>query len=458
MAESVKPIDGPGGGGIALRGPLRNVARLSSKAKFMLVVAGVVVAGGIVIGTMTAGLSNVAQVAAETGTSMDGIGTIAAPQAPTSTSNPNASASLAPRTVGEVPLQGNPDAVPASNLQRGNTTPSPVQQHKEWAQKHKYQRIEGLILASEAALTSETSKGGGSTMAATHKSSVQQQGPDELEDPVAMSARHYEDSRQHLENMQLAELDRAREANSTAASVSHRQPLVPADMEEPGSGQLQNKAFLKDMQKSAEDGYLPEIRKPSLAATSLLAGSVIPAVLITGINSDLPGTISAQVRETVYDSRNPNLVLIPQGSRLVGEYSAEVGYGQKRVLIAWNHLIFPDGSTINMKGMMGGDGQGRSGFEDQVDNHYIRTFGSAILISMLGVGAQLSQPQNSGSLNSPPAGAQAAGAMASSMNSTGSKVLNKNLNIQPTLEIRPGYTFNVLVNRTMILPPYQPAS
>jgi type IV secretion system protein VirB10 len=118
-------------------------------------------------------------------------------------------------------------------------------------------------------------------------------------------------------------------------------------------------------------------------------------------------------------------------------------------------MIFPDGSTVNLKGMLGGDGQGKSGFEDDVDNHYIRTFGSAILISMLGVGAQMSQPQNSGALNTAPASAQVTGAVASSLNNTGDRLLNKNLNIQPTLEIRPGYTFNVLVNRTIILPPYQ---
>ena len=168
----------------------------------------------------------------------------------------------------------------------------------------------------------------------------------------------------------------------------------------------------------------------------------------------LPGTISAQVRQTVYDSLNPSVVLIPQGTRLIGEYSSEVAYGQSRVLVAWSRLIYPNGATMDLRGMEGTDGKGQAGFHDQVDNHYFRVFGSAILMSLLGVGAQLSQPQNSGALNTPSASQQAAAATAQQLNNVGTNLLNRNLNIQPTLIIRPGYAFNVLVNRTMILPPY----
>jgi type IV secretion system protein VirB10 len=131
-----------------------------------------------------------------------------------------------------------------------------------------------------------------------------------------------------------------------------------------------------------------------------------------------------------------------------------VAYGQSRVLVAWNRLIFPNGSMIDLKGMVGADGQGESGLSDEVDNHYTRIFGSAILMSMLGVGAQLSQPQNAGAFNTPSASAQAAGSLSQQLDSVGTNLLNKNLNLQPTLNIRPGMTFNVLVNRTMILPVY----
>jgi type IV secretion system protein VirB10 len=147
-------------------------------------------------------------------------------------------------------------------------------------------------------------------------------------------------------------------------------------------------------------------------------------------------------------------VLIPQGARLIGQYSSAVAYGQQRVLVAWNRLINPNGSTIALQGMPGTDGIGQAGMNDQVDNHYLRVFGSALLISMLGVGEQLSQPQNSSILTAPSVGQQAAAASAMELNNVGTQVLQKNLNIQPTLVIRPGYLFNVLVTRTMILPRY----
>ncbi len=224
-----------------------------------------------------------------------------------------------------------------------------------------------------------------------------------------------------------------------------------------GTGQAANQQFLADAQKpSLDDGYLPALEQPRANAHELFAGSVIPAVLVSGIDSDLPGVISAQVRQTVYDSLNPNVVLIPQGTKLIGQYSSAVAYGQKRVLAAWSRLIFPNGATIDLEGMSAADGQGRSGLNDQVDNHYLKTFGSAILMSLLGVGAELSQPQNSGAFNTPPAGAQAASALATSLNQTGTLLLQKNLQVQPTIKVRPGYMFNVMVNRTMILPPYQP--
>lgn len=447
--KAAKPIDGPSGDGIEIRGPVKNVARLSSKAKVLLFGAAAVVAGGVVIGTMTAGSSSKAKQAEAVSSSMnDAVGTVSAPVAPspaaatTAALTPRGDSTQTPQQQGSAPADSTAPAGP----QQGNTAPTPAQQHKEWMEKHRYQRIEGLVLASEAAMLAETSKGGGGGLQRPAWHTNAQDDAQDNNDPAQAAAKRYQSNRARLDRMQAAELDRA--------SVPGGAPRSQAE-EDTGPGQAKNKAFLADMKKAESDGYLGEPRQPSLSETSLFAGSVIPAVMLTAINSDLPGTVSAQVRQTVYDSRNQRIVLIPQGSRLTGQYSSDVSYGQKRVLIAWNHMIFPDGSTVNMHGMLGGDGQGKSGFEDEVDNHYLRTFGSSILISMLGVGAQMAQPQNSGALNTSPASAQVAGAVASSMNNTGNRLLNKNFNIQPTLEIRPGYTFNVLVNRTIILPPYQ---
>ena len=138
----------------------------------------------------------------------------------------------------------------------------------------------------------------------------------------------------------------------------------------------------------------------------------------------------------------------------MGLYTSQIAYGQQRALVAWNRLIFPNGSTIELGGMEGTDSLGEAGFADQVNNHYARIFGSAILMSTLGVGAELSQPQNSSALTSSSTSQQMAAAVANELNQVGTTLLNKNLAIQPTITIRPGYAFDVLVNRTMVLQPY----
>ena len=215
-----------------------------------------------------------------------------------------------------------------------------------------------------------------------------------------------------------------------------------------------NRSFLEQQSHTSSSGYLAATVQPSASDNELFAGSIIPAVLLTGIQSDLPGSITAQVRQTVYDSRHPNVVLIPQGTRLMGLYTSQIAYGQQRALVAWNRLIFPNGSTIELGGMEGTDSLGEAGFADQVNNHYARIFGSAILMSTLGVGAELSQPQNSSALTSSSTSQQMAAAVANELNQVGTTLLNRNLAIQPTITIRPGYAFDVLVNRTMVLQPY----
>ena len=222
-----------------------------------------------------------------------------------------------------------------------------------------------------------------------------------------------------------------------------------------GPGEEADRRFLEaQRRRRARSGELDEVVQRPASAHELFAGSVLPAVLLTGIDSDLPGEVVAQVRQNVYDSLDPRERLIPQGARLIGIYSSEVRYGQRRALIAWRRIIFPDGATIALQGMPGTDSLGRAGFRDQVDNHYKRIFGGAFLVSMLGAGAQLAQPQNGGLLNTPTAEQQAAADLANEMNHVGAHLLDRNLDIQPTLRIRPGYLFDVLVTRTMILPPY----
>lgn len=450
--NTIKPIDSPnGGGGINIKGNVPNVARLSSKAKVMLVGTAAVVAGGIVIGTLTAGNHNTKSPEVMAATSMDAVGSIEAPAVP----EPIAikMPELIPQAEAkEGELIAKEDA--GAGLNQAPAALTPEQQFKEWREKHHYQRLQGLILASDAALTAETNKSTSNLLNAKPSSLMSLEGGSEArgEDPVQVAMAQAEQTRNRLNQMQA---DANRE--SYAGATNRPQNSSTGDMREGASAntQEQNQAFLKQQKASADDGYLPEVRKDAIGETSLFAGSVIPAVMVTGINSDLPGSVSAQVRQTVYDSRDENKVLIPAGTKLVGQYSSQLGYGQKRVLVAWNHLIFPNGATINLKGMLGADAQGKSGFYDEVDNHYVRTFGSAILMSMLNVGVQLSQPQNSGALNTSTTGSQAAAAAAQSLNDASSKLLNKNLGIQPTLVIKPGYSFNVLVNKTIVMPEYQ---
>lgn len=191
----------------------------------------------------------------------------------------------------------------------------------------------------------------------------------------------------------------------------------------------------------------------------LRAGFVVPATLISGINSDLPGQIMAQVAQNVYDTPTGKWLLIPQGSRLIGTYSSDVAYGQDRILIAWQRLVFPDGKALDMGTMPGADNAGYAGFTDQVNNHYFRLFGSAFLMSGVTAGITYSQGQNqaTGALGAPTASSALSEALGQQLGQVTAQLIAKNMNIAPTLEIRPGYRFNVIIIKDIIFSnPYHP--
>lgn len=189
----------------------------------------------------------------------------------------------------------------------------------------------------------------------------------------------------------------------------------------------------------------------------VLTGTVIPAVLITGINSDLPGQMVAQVSQNVYDTAKGNHLIIPQGTRLIGQYSSSVAYGQERVLVAWNRLIFPDGKSLDIGSMPGATGAGYSGFEDKVNHHYFRVFGSAFLMSMITAGVVYSQDHNDRNNDDEYSASDAmAEQLANQMGQTAAQLIQRNLTIAPTIEIRPGFRFNVVVTKDMVFKkPYQ---
>jgi type IV secretion system protein TrbI len=199
-------------------------------------------------------------------------------------------------------------------------------------------------------------------------------------------------------------------------------------------------------------GYLPNKVVAPTSAYELKRGSVIPATLITGINSDLPGRITAQVSQNVYDSATGHLLLIPQGAKLLGRYDSKISFGQSRVLVVWTDIIFPNGATLQIGGMAGTDSEGYGGFNDQVDNHYFQVFGSAILIAAIGAGIDMSVPASSpyGYRQTPSDSAR--NSFAETFGRVAEQTISKNLNVQPTLEIRPGYMFNVLVDQDMVFP------
>ena len=183
----------------------------------------------------------------------------------------------------------------------------------------------------------------------------------------------------------------------------------------------------------------------------LQAGAVISAALITGLRSDLPGQVTAQVTEDTYDSPTGRILLIPQGARLVGQYDSQVAFGQSRALLVWNRLIMPNGRSIVLERQPGADPEGFAGLEDEVDNHWGILFKAAILSTLLSVG---SEAGTSGGNGNSLAQAIRQGA-SQSFNQTGAQVVGRSLNVQPTITIRPGFPVRVLVTHDLVLEPYR---
>ena len=196
----------------------------------------------------------------------------------------------------------------------------------------------------------------------------------------------------------------------------------------------------------------------------LRTGFVVPAVMISGINSQLPGPVIAQVSQPVYDAATGRYLLIPQGTRLFGTYSNEVAYGQERVFVAWQRLVFPDGKAMDLGEMPGTDGAGLAGLSGEVNNHTFRIFGNALLMSLITAGAAYSQqphnaavPQGYGTQQS--ASGTLSAALGQQLGAAGSALLMKNLNVAPTIEVHAGFRLNVVVTKDLTFDgPYRPFS
>ncbi len=262
-------------------------------------------------------------------------------------------------------------------------------------------------------------------------------------------------TRDPAEERRLAEEEAARlstvffqSGQRTATSPGSNMPgLAGLDLGGQPATQDRHTAFLNgpvDRQTVAMD----RIMAPALPYI-LQAGAVIPAAMITGIRSDLPGQITAQVTENVYDSPTGSLLLIPQGTRIIGQYDAGVQFGQRRVLLVWNRLILPNGRSIVLERQPGADASGYAGLEDGVDYHWWDLMKAAGLSTLLGIGAELATDDEDRLIRAIRDGAQ------DTINQAGQQIVQRQLQVAPTLTIRPGYPVRVIVTRDLVLEPYR---
>jgi type IV secretory pathway VirB10-like protein len=194
----------------------------------------------------------------------------------------------------------------------------------------------------------------------------------------------------------------------------------------------------------------PHPLRPAPSPWTLSAGTIIPASLVTGLNSDLPGTVIAQVTENVRDSATGRTILVPQGARLIGSYDSQVAFGQRRALLVWQRIVFPDGSSVRLDNAPATDLSGYAGVEDRVDFHTWRLLQGIALSTLLGVGTELSFGSGEGDLvRAIRESTQQNAARA------GDQITQRNLDVQPTLRVRPGWPLRAVIHKDLVLRPWR---
>lgn len=256
------------------------------------------------------------------------------------------------------------------------------------------------------------------------------------------------------------EREAARTSHLFANTNTHAVDAAAPAAASPGTGSLTNvsadPALSSDHKLAFVNGptdrrtVSPDRIQAPISPYVLQAGAVIPAALITGLRSDLPGQVTAQVTESVYDSPTGRIPLIPQGARLLGQYDAQVSFGQSRALLVWTRLIMPNGRSIVLERQPGTDPAGYAGLEDTVDNHWGTLFKAAALSTILSIGSEAgSSGDESDLIRALRRGSS------DSISQTGRQLVERSLNVQPTITIRPGFPVRVLVTRDLPLEPYQ---
>lgn len=235
------------------------------------------------------------------------------------------------------------------------------------------------------------------------------------------------------------------------AGDAQQQPPRPPEENEPGRQNLQG--HKEDFIQSAriDTDYLKASLHAPVSRYEIKAGTIIPAALVTALNSDLPGEVIATVTENVYDHVTGRYVLIPQGTRLFGRYDSRVAYKQSRALVVWNRIIYPNGNSINIGGMTGSDATGAAGLSDRVDNHFGSLIKGITLSTAIAAGGALAD--NAGTQNNQLVTA-GGGALSQESSRTGQQIVSRELDRQPTITVRPGFRLRVIVNKDMVLTPY----
>lgn len=258
------------------------------------------------------------------------------------------------------------------------------------------------------------------------------------------------------ESNQIASMIQTLTRQNGTPSQRSASDSATADRDDPNM-QGVKESFLAKARAGQSEDYLKFTRTAPLSQYEIKAGWEIPAVLEQALNSDLPGELKALVSSNVYDTATGRYLLIPQGSRLVGVYNSRIGYGQEGVQVIWDRVIYPDGSSLDLSGMIGQDAHGFSGFRDKVDRHYTRLIGFAVLTSLFAAASEISQNQNRTLLTYPSPGQVAGSAVGQEASDLGAQITRRNLNVQPTIKVGIGYRFNVRVNRDIVFDtPYAP--
>jgi type IV secretion system protein VirB10 len=250
----------------------------------------------------------------------------------------------------------------------------------------------------------------------------------------------------------VAMLQDAAQAHQAASADSQADSPVGTrlslDPDHDPNNQQRKLDFLND--KSSAGINNPHTLQDPVSPYQIMAGTVIEAALVTGLNSDLPGEVIAQTTSNTYDSVSGQTLLVPQGSRLIGSYDSVIAFGQSRALVVWRRIILPDGSSIEIDNLPATDAAGYAGLEDEVDSHTWRIIKGVALATLLGVGTELSMGNGQSDLvRALQQSAQ------QSTNAAGQRLVEKNLNIQPTIKVRPGWPLRVIVEKDLVLRPYR---